>query len=277
MAAKDNPKVALAALVHSAALLRCSIVRPGGRRLAALWLSRAEWQLVLLSVVMVCFMGSWELHSSDESCSGHDWAKLTAGTSWLEYPGCVRKSTSTQSKRIADLRTCCVLPASDQRMQQNHLDFMAWQAGQAAQGGSSSNTGLSIDRNLKYWVNDAGYGYVEFDVLASVAMEEDSRPGGEVDGRWRTVSHTYTKRVSVLASTPHPEACGVIAAAQLMCPSFPALQTEATYRIGLGLHVLIAYLSAGYRGEASNPSACPFCWLFSRLLHALFFALGLQF
>lgn len=191
-------KVGLACLSRAASLVVCSVVAPGACRLAALWLSKQEWQLVIMSVAMVCFVGSEQLLCSGPAVEGHSWDGLTAEQSWLQYPSCV--APSSQSKRERDLKTGCVYPASGRRRRQNQAAYESW-VQESGQGEASVGS-----RRLSYWTNADGYAYVEFNLLGVLALEEGV-------GQWTSRSTVYTKSVRQGSQDRAFKSAGVAASA----------------------------------------------------------------
>jgi hypothetical protein len=129
-----------------------------------------EWQLVLLSVVLVCTMGAAQLKGGSWDWKGgvvregDSWDGVTGRNSWLEYPVCVENpGRKKQRKRERELRTQCVFPATELQRRDNQRAYEQYQQEQQQQAGSSRGAGIA--RQLKYWVNDSGYAYVEFDVV----------------------------------------------------------------------------------------------------------------
>ncbi len=167
MASKKVGKVALACLHRPASLLKCSLVPAGGgdRKKAAFWISKHQWNQIILRVVLAFFVGSPQL-AKLRTDGEHNKDSITSSleNSWIQHPALVKKSNET--KRVADLHSGCVRPAAWSTIDhQKVVDEL---------GGSSTRPKSPV---LRKWVSSDGYYYVEFEVLGVLAL----------------IAHNYTK------------------------------------------------------------------------------------
>lgn len=250
--AKENEegRVGLACLVRAASLLRCTLVLAGGgRELVVLWISQAEWELIITRVLAPLFLGSWQLtelcHPPVAATSDEDLlSKVRARDFWLQWPCTV--SPSSQSKRERDIKTGCVLPAPRSRVAAN----LALAAGLA---GSSARPS---DRRVSLSTGGEGYNYVVFDAYGVLAMKEGSTRNGNC---WIKLEDEWSLKVAA-ARPPAPPHPARPARPRRVCPIgigvLLCMQKERRWRVHIGLHVLVAYMKLGPSGEHFGDVAC---------------------
>lgn len=199
--------VALACLQREASLLRCSLVHGAGcRQIAALWISKYQWEQVIKRVVLAFFVCSPQLVRL--RIGGQDNEDLGDGeveASWLQHPSLVKESN--ESRRIQCLHSGCVRPAALSKI--NHQKAVVGLAG--------TSTRTSSRALVRKWASTQGYYYVEFKVLGVLARIEDEYGEEELasrtrglrrataeqlkaslarEGKWTTVNYNYISQVS---------------------------------------------------------------------------------
>lgn len=175
--------VRLGCLTRPATLLRCTVLADGDRKRSLLWINKAEWEKVVVVVVMPLFIGSWQLlasrHPPPAVGEADGLAGVTPGNCWLQWPCTVRKSSHTKKER--DIKTGCVEPASKSRIASNLAEAAAL----------PSTAARSSDRAVRLSTNGEGYKYVQFDVWGVLAAEEGS------NGAWESKEEAWSEEVGV--------------------------------------------------------------------------------
>ncbi len=188
VASKVVGKVALACLHRPASLLKCSLVPAGGggRKKAALWISKQQWSQIILRVVLAFFVGSPQL-AKLRTDGEHNKDTITSRleNSWIQHPALVKESN--ENKRVADLYSGCVRPAAWSTI--DHHTVVAQL--DAVDGSSSTSTQSPV---LRRWVSSDGYYYVEFKVLGVLALIAHKYTKKELDDRTNGIRPAARKK-----------------------------------------------------------------------------------
>lgn len=146
-----------------------------------MWVSKRQWQLIIMHIVLAFFVGSRQLTSLrvDASEPGNTEVEgVTAENCWLQYPQLVRPNKET--KRFRDLYTPCVKPAA-----WSTIDHASMNDSDA---GSSSDAARPV--LLQKWVHNDGYIYIRFRLKGVMALLQT--PKGR---KWTLHNKSWTRMV----------------------------------------------------------------------------------